>query len=312
MANEPDVLAPLRRALRDLIAWWTAEKVDGLIIGGVAAALLGRPRVTRGVDGLVWLDEASWHTFLAASQRFGFSPRTPDPLQLAHEARVLLLTHVASHIDIDIAFASLPFERQALDRAVYIDVVGARLPLPTPEDLIVMKAIAHRPRDLADIEGLLDAFPRLNRRHVRKYLTEFAELLDMPELRTDFDALLTKRRRPRKKGPWTVSRDAAFSGGRTARVGSAPEQVQGLVITRAVVVPVEQLVEDRARRRHTGEQRRRGAQLHVVGRAKDLTRGSVLQGERGLGALAQAGAKHRMIEVGAGLVDILDRIQLGR
>jgi hypothetical protein len=72
---------------------------------------------------------------------------------LPREARVLLLRHAASRIDIDIAFAALPFERQALSRARWVHVSGLEVPLPTPEDLIIMKAIAHRPRDLADVEG---------------------------------------------------------------------------------------------------------------------------------------------------------------
>jgi hypothetical protein len=41
---------------------------------------------------------------------------------------------------------------------------GVRVPLPIPEDLIVMKAVAHRPQDLADIESILVAHPKLNLR----------------------------------------------------------------------------------------------------------------------------------------------------
>jgi hypothetical protein len=75
MASEPDFLAPLQRALRDLAAWWAAEQIDGLIIGGLAVALLGRPRVTRDIDGLVWLEEARWESFLAGSAGFNFTTR---------------------------------------------------------------------------------------------------------------------------------------------------------------------------------------------------------------------------------------------
>ena len=51
-----DVLSPLLQALLDLIKWLQERNVRGIIIGGVAASLLGRPRVTRDIDALVLLD----------------------------------------------------------------------------------------------------------------------------------------------------------------------------------------------------------------------------------------------------------------
>ena len=69
-------LAPLVAALRDLLAWWQAQQARGMVIGGVAASLLGRPRLTRDVDGLVSLPDKQWAPFLAAGAGFGFVPRT--------------------------------------------------------------------------------------------------------------------------------------------------------------------------------------------------------------------------------------------
>lgn len=64
--SKTESLAPLLAALRDLVAWLQAERVPGVVIGGVAASLLGRPRVTRDVDAVVLLDDARWEGFLAA------------------------------------------------------------------------------------------------------------------------------------------------------------------------------------------------------------------------------------------------------
>lgn len=43
-------LEPLLDVLRDLVAWMKDQNVPGAVIGGVAAGLLGRPRVTGDVD----------------------------------------------------------------------------------------------------------------------------------------------------------------------------------------------------------------------------------------------------------------------
>ena len=63
---EPTELAPLLAVLRDLVGWWKAGKVPGVVIGGLAASLLGRPRLTRDVDALVLVEEANWGEFMAA------------------------------------------------------------------------------------------------------------------------------------------------------------------------------------------------------------------------------------------------------
>jgi predicted nucleotidyltransferase len=59
-------------------------------------------------------------------------------------------------------------------RSVWVEVSGVRVPLPRPEDLIILKAVAHRPQDLVDIEAILAAQPRLNLRRVRRWVREFS------------------------------------------------------------------------------------------------------------------------------------------
>lgn len=193
MVSDAEPLAPLLAALGDLVAWLHAAHVPGVVIGGVAASLLGRPRVTRDVDVLVVLEEAEWARFLAAGEQFGFTPRRPDAIEFAREARVLLVQHGPSGIDVDIVFGALPFEEEAVAKAVWVNVAGVRLPLPTAEDLIIMKAVAHRPRDLGDIEAVLDAHPRLDTQRVRRWVREFSTALEMPDVLNDLERILKKR-----------------------------------------------------------------------------------------------------------------------
>lgn len=195
---EPVDLAPLLAVLRDLMAWFKAREVPGVVIGGVAASLLGRPRLTRDVDAVVLLDEDHWGEFLAAGTQHGFVPRRADALAFAQETRVLLVRHEESGIDADIVFGSLAFEKEAVARATWVELGGVRVPLPLPEDLIVMKVVAHRPRDLDDIEAIIAAHPKLNLRRVRRWVREFSAALKMPEILNDLEALLSQRRQRRK------------------------------------------------------------------------------------------------------------------
>lgn len=197
--SESGPLAPLMAALHDLVTWWKTERIQGVVIGGVAASIRGRPRATRDVDAIVLIDRRAWGEFLATGKRFGFVPRRSDALDFAEETKVLLIHHKPSGIDVDISFGVLPFEEEVVSRAVWIDVGGVRLPLPTPEDLIILKAIAHRPRDLADIESVLDAHPKLNLRRIRRWAQEFATVLEMPEILEDLETFFATRRRKRKR-----------------------------------------------------------------------------------------------------------------
>lgn len=189
-----DVLSPLLQALLDLVKWLKEENVRGIIIGGVAASLLGRPRVTRDIDALVLLDSKWWEVFLNGGQRFGFIPRVGDPLEFAQKSRVLLVTHKPSGIDIDISFGILPFEEEAVDRAVSTEVAGITIPLPTPEDLTIMKVIAHRPIDMADIQSVMDAHPDIDMIRVRHWVREFSAILEMPEIYNDLEKILAQRK----------------------------------------------------------------------------------------------------------------------
>lgn len=196
--SKTESLAPLLAALRDLVAWLQAERVPGVVIGGVAASLLGRPRVTRDVDAVVLLDEGCWQKFLATGARFGFTPRRADALAFAQQARVLLVRHEPSGIDADVVFGALPFEEEIIARAVWVDLGGVSLPLPSPEDLIIMKAVANRPRDLADIESILDAHPVLDLRRVRRWVREFSTALGMPKLLGNLEVMLAQRRKHKR------------------------------------------------------------------------------------------------------------------
>jgi len=133
--------------VRDLLAWLRKSKVRGFLIGGLAASLLGRPRYTRDVDALVFIDEKKWAAFLDQGRAFSFIPRIDDPVAYAHRVRVFLLRHEKSSLDFDLIVAGIPFEEEILSRVRKIKVGRSAYPVPTPEDFIILKAIANRPKD---------------------------------------------------------------------------------------------------------------------------------------------------------------------
>jgi len=190
---------PLEAILQDLAGWLESRRVPWVLVGGIAASFLGRPRFTRDLDVLVLLPERDWEGFGDSGATYGFLPRLSDALAFARKTRVLLMRHQPTDFDLDLIFGSLPFEQETVARAKWKTMGKARAPLPTPEDLIILKAVARRPQDLMDIEGILDAHPKLNRRRIRQWLEEFAAALEQPELLKNWETLLSRRRLKPKK-----------------------------------------------------------------------------------------------------------------
>lgn len=192
----PEPLAPLLSVLHDLVSWFHNLNVQGLVIGGVAASLLGRPRITHDVDALILVKKEKWKDFLESGKKFGFLPRIPDALNFAQKNRVFLMRHGQSGLDADISIGGLPFEEEAIRKKIIVDIAGVKIPLPTPEDLIIMKAVAHRPRDMADIESILEVHSNVDQKYIIKKVREFSIALEMPEILRDLKAIL-KRMSPK-------------------------------------------------------------------------------------------------------------------
>jgi hypothetical protein len=186
--------------LADLLAWWQGFGVQGMIIGGLAVALLGRPRATKDVDAVILLEENRWADFLKAGADFSFETRIPNAQEFARQNRVLLLVHQNSGIEVDISLGGIPFEIQAIARAKATKVGKLILPLATPEDLIVMKAIAHRSNDLFDIEGLFAVHANLDIEHIRRWVDKLAQELEFPELYESLDRMIIQlKKQPKLK-----------------------------------------------------------------------------------------------------------------
>src|SRR5262249_1700947 len=58
-----------------------------------------------------------------------------------------------------------------------------------------MKSLPRCPRDVADIEAVLDAHPGLDLTRVRYWVGQFASVLEAPEILDDVERILNRKRR---------------------------------------------------------------------------------------------------------------------
>lgn len=172
------------------------ERFDnaGIIIGGVAVSLLSQPRLTQDVDALLVVPEERLEEVIAVAREVGLEPRIPDALEFARISRVLLFRHTGTGTDVDISLGALPFEYEAVSRASLVHLGDVSVRIPSPEDLVIMKTVAHRPKDMVDIGNIVEAYPHLDVVFVERWVRQFADALEEPAIYEDLKKLLPGRK----------------------------------------------------------------------------------------------------------------------
>jgi predicted nucleotidyltransferase len=186
----PQNLEPLSDPLESLHNLLVRFHERGVIIGGVATGFLGRPRFTEDIDAMVIFPTEQIPLFLSEAAKEGIQPRITDVEDFARRNRILLLKHVSSDTPIDISIGILLFEEETVERSKVYNFDGLKLRLPTPEDLIVMKAVAHRPKDLEDIRSIVEKQKKLDKVRIEFWVKNFAEILELPDLWDQINKIL--------------------------------------------------------------------------------------------------------------------------
>jgi len=181
------VLAAIAPALRRSGDRW-------YLFGAQAVTIWGRPRLSADVDITVAIAGPP-DDFVAAALDAGFDLRTSDWRDLVDRTRVLPLLHRATEMPLDVVLAGPGLEEEFLERAVVATLAGMEVPVITPEDLIVTKLLAGRPKDVEDVRGILEErHERLDLARVRSLLGLLEGALSRGDLTPDFERLLAAAR----------------------------------------------------------------------------------------------------------------------
>jgi hypothetical protein len=144
-----DVLADLRRALDGAGLRW-------FLFGAQAAILHGVVRLSADVDITVDLGTRPAHALVEVLTRGGFDHLVPDA-GFIEATRVMPFVHRVSRMPVDVVLAGPGLEEQFLARAEIRRVGEIAIPVVSAEDLITMKILAGRARDLDDVAAVVRA-----------------------------------------------------------------------------------------------------------------------------------------------------------
>jgi hypothetical protein len=166
--------------------------IPSIVIGGVATALWGEPRVTRDVDLKILLerDEADRLLTLLGSD---YPSLLPDPAEALRKQAILFVQDSAG-TRLDLLLADTPYDVQAIQRGRSVEVQpGATIRVCSPEDLIIYKMVSTRLRDHEDAASVIrrqgDA---LDDDYVLQWLKQFEQALDDSMLVAEYTQLRGK------------------------------------------------------------------------------------------------------------------------
>lgn len=179
-------MSSLEQALALLHDALSAQGIPYMVIGGLANARWGVPRATLDVDVTVHVEEGGIPRVVGDLAR-RFACPVEDGVTFVARTRVLPL--VISETKVDLIFSLLPYEREAIGRAIPYEVLGRPIPFCAAEDLVLHKIISTRPKDSEDVQGVLKSQRgKMDLQYLEPRVRQLSELLERPEIWNNYRA----------------------------------------------------------------------------------------------------------------------------
>ncbi len=185
-------MTDLAQAVGDLTALFERMELLYAVMGGIAVRAYGIPRPTYDVDFTVNIDRSRLPDLYQAVAELGYT--VPEPYLQGWVDQVKGLPVVkfrlylqARGVDIDVFLAESPYQRAVLDRRRCETVEGRTVWLVSPEDLVLLKLFAGRPRDLADIGDVLFTQGQLDFPYMRRWASQLGVLDALERVLTDLN-----------------------------------------------------------------------------------------------------------------------------
>ena len=166
---------------RDFVELFEQLEIPYVLIGGLAVSVHGIPRPTHDLDFTISLDRSKIGQLFQKTVDMGYSvPEEFDMGWVDHVAGMPLIRIRkwlrGKSIDVDIFLAESRFQSSMISRRVRVEVDDVVAWVATPEDLILLKLIAARPRDIGDIMDILLAQGKLDEAYLQYWAKELAVL----------------------------------------------------------------------------------------------------------------------------------------
>jgi hypothetical protein len=174
----------LKSTLDRLVAQLERLSIEYVIMGGLAVRAYSIPRATEDIDFTLALDRDRLPELFDALESENYTIPEPYRSGWVDDVKGLKLVklkrYVVGHgIDVDLFLAESPFQDEVLRRKCLADVEGRRYWIASPEDLVLLKLVAGRPRDLIDVADVLFTQGQLDVEYMERWADELGVKTDL-------------------------------------------------------------------------------------------------------------------------------------
>jgi hypothetical protein len=163
--------------------------IPSIVIGGIAVAAWGEPRVTRDVDLKILLGRQDADRLLNILSP-DYRPLSTNPEETLRK-QALIFVEDSSGTRIDLLLADTYFDEVAIRRGRDVEITpGIFIRICSPEDLIIYKLISTRLRDHEDVGGVIRRQDdTLDDKYTLDWLGQFEAALDDSTLVSEYKHL---------------------------------------------------------------------------------------------------------------------------
>ena len=161
--------------LLDIVSICEHEPFTYAVMGGLAVRVHGIPRPTYDVDFQLTVDEDQLTRFVSLVEKRNYSIGEQYVAgwrdRVGGMPLIKLKTYMADghSIDVDIFISETPFQISIMNRRVRLELEGKTMWFVSAEDLVLLKLLANRPRDVGDISDILFVQSELDHAYIRKW-----------------------------------------------------------------------------------------------------------------------------------------------
>ncbi len=170
------------------------KSIPYMIIGGQAVLLYGEPRLTRDIDITLGVNTDRIFDILEISNALSLKPIPEDIKDFVEKTMVLPVIEENTGIRVDFIFSFTPYEINAIKRAKQVPIDNVFVSFASPEDTIIHKIFAQRPRDIEDIKGILLKTP-VDTDYIKKWLDEFDKSFPKGKFLKTFKKILNETKK---------------------------------------------------------------------------------------------------------------------
>jgi hypothetical protein len=170
------------------------------LFGAQAVIAYGAPRLTADADVTVELGDVPPARLVEALESAGFRLRVQSVDEFVERTRVLPFVHAGSGLPVDVVLAGPGPEELFLGRVRRVRLGDIEVPVISPEDLVAVKVLAGRPKDLEDVLGILHARRGdIDLRQVRSTVRMLEKALERSDMIPELERLIRASRSTKQR-----------------------------------------------------------------------------------------------------------------